>query len=117
VGIYRGCINQAGATGTITLCGQSSGGTPTLGIPYHTRSITAESGQNLTFTAGEYITVAFHSNGSLSVFYAMPDGILNYGIAYTTATNYADSGFTGAATLDHTSVNTTLATRICFELY
>jgi hypothetical protein len=117
VGIYRGCINQAGATGTITLCGQSSGGTPTLGIPYHTRSITAVSGQNLTFTVDEYITVAFHSNGSSSVFYAMPDGILNYGIAYTTTTNYATSGFASVATLDHTSANATLATRICFELY
>lgn len=117
VAIYRGCINQAGATGTITLCGQCSGGTPTLGIPYHTRSITAESGQNLTFTDGEYITVAFHSNGSSSIFYAMPDGISNYGIAYTTTTNYANSGFTGVATLDHTSANMPLATRICFELY
>jgi hypothetical protein len=117
VAIYRGYINQAGATGTITLCGQSSGGTPTIGIPYHTRSITVISGQNLTFTAGEYITVAFHSNGSSSVFYAIPDGISNYGIAYTTTTNYATSGFTGATTLDYTSANSTLATRICFELY
>jgi hypothetical protein len=117
VAIYRGCINHAGATGTITLCGQSSGGTPTIGVPYNSHSITAVSGQNLTFSAGEYITVAFHSNGSSSIFYAMPDGIADYSIAYTTTTNYASSGFNGVATLDYTSANATLATRICFELY
>jgi hypothetical protein len=120
VGIYRGAL-KGNASGSITLVGQDSGGAPTIGaltnIDYCRRAITAQSGQNLSFAAGEFMTIAFHSNGSNNVFYASANtAATNTQHAYLSTANYANTGgFPASLTGSH--VGTALATKLCFELY
>jgi len=115
-GIYRGYL-KTGTSTTITLVGQTTNTTVLPGLPYNRKTITAEIGQNLNFSVGEYMTIAFHNNGSTNVYYQ--NGPISSGlftdIAYTTSANYAIAGF--PATLTQSSVLSTLATKLCFELY
>ena len=101
-------------TSTITLCGQTTNTTITAGA-YNIKDITVISGQNLTFSRGEYMTIAFHSSGSTSSFYQSAATAADQRIAYTSTANYASAGF--PATLTSTSISTALAIKICFELY
>jgi hypothetical protein len=112
--IYRGYV-KTGVSGSITLVGQTTNTTVTTGLPYMSKAITPITGQSLTFAAGEYITIAFHSAGSTSSYYQSSSSVVNTEIMYNTAANYASSGF--PASLTQTSISSTLTTRLCFELY
>jgi hypothetical protein len=53
------------------------GGAPSVGgsyggLEYCRRAFVVQSGQNLSFAAGEFITIGFHSNGGSNTFYASP---------------------------------------------
>ena len=114
MGIYRGKVSAGGTT--MTLCGQSAGGAlPTIDI-YARVAITAVVGQNLSFASGEYMTIAFHSQGSTNVFLT---GQVTTGtwveLGYNSTANYAAAGF--PATLNSTSVLGAIPNRPCFELY
>ena len=114
MGIYRGKVSAG--TIPMTLCGQSAGGSlPTADI-YSRVAITAASGQNLTFANGEYMTIAFHSQGSTNVFLT---GQVTTGtwveLGYNSTSNYAAAGF--PSTLTSTSVLGAIPNRVCFELY
>jgi hypothetical protein len=114
-GIYRGKL-RSGISGNITLVGQTDG-SPILGDDYTRKPITAVSGQNLSFAAGEYITIAFHSQGVTNVFYAsapLSTGI-NADIMFTSTANYANAGF--PATIAQYAILSALQNKICFELY
>jgi hypothetical protein len=133
VAIYRGAL-VSGNTGDIVLAGQSIAGTPgtttqTSGyapFPFTTRAFTAASGQNMTFAAGEMMTIAFiispemtiafSSSGSTTAYYATPaigTSLLN--LAYNASASFASSGF--PATLSQSSVLSVLVNRICITLY
>jgi hypothetical protein len=123
VAIYRGAL-VSGNTGDIVLAGQSIAGTPgtttqTSGyapFPFTTRAFTAASGQNMTFAAGDMMTIAFSSSGSTTAYYATPaigTSLLN--LAYNASASYASSGF--PATLSQSSVLSVLVNRICITLY
>ena len=123
VAIYRGAL-VSGNTGDIVLCGQSITGTPgtttqTAGyvpFPFTRRAITVASGQNLTFASGEMMTIAFHSSGTSTAYYATPaigTSLLN--LAYNASTSYQASGF--PATLSQSSVLSVLLSRVCIEFY
>lgn len=114
-GIYRGYVDS-GVSGSITLVGQTAQTTYSTGLPYNRKTIVAEVNQNLNFAVGEYMTIAFHSNGSSNSYYqngALP--ALNTDIMYITSSNYAVSGF--PATLTQSSIFSSLLNRVCFELY
>jgi hypothetical protein len=113
MGIYRGKVSTGGS---MTLCGQSGGGAlPTIDI-YARVPITAVSGQNLTFSNGEYMTIAFHSQGSTNVFLTGQTTVATWvELGYNSNTNYAAAGF--PATLTSTSVLGAIPNRPCFELY
>lgn len=120
VGIYRGCIRGSGAAGTATLVGQSTFSAPTTitatggaVMSFTRRAITAETGQNLSFVAGEFITIAFHSSGSTNVYWASPTPVTVQDLIYTTS---AISG-SFPATLSTSNVLGTLTNRICIEFY
>ena len=115
VGIYRGCL-RASSTDSISLMGQSTASLPVTGLPYTRRVITAVTGQSLTFAAGEYMTIAFHSQGGTNVYSASPSlaSVLT-DIAYNTTTNYTSTGF--PATLSNTSISSGNLLKPCFELY
>ena len=115
VGIYRGYLKSA-VSGSITLVGQSTDTTMVAGLPYMRKAITAISGQNLNFSTGEYMTIAFHSQGTSSVFYqSAPLSVGNTDLCYSSSANYASAGF--PSTLTQSSILSTLLYRTCFELY
>ena len=89
--IYRGYL-KSGVSGSITLLGQTSDTSVTSGLPYMRKSITAVTGQNLSFSAGEYMTIGFHSSGTTSVYYQNNTSTGNTDLAYTSSSNYV-SGF------------------------
>ncbi len=113
-GIYRGRI-KAGI-GYITLVGQTNLFSP-FGSGYLRVPITAVSAQNLSFDAGEYITIAFHSSGSTNVFYNSAPLSMgsNTDIMFSGISNYANSGF--PAILTSTAILNSITNKICFELY
>ena len=114
-GIYRGYV-KSGVSGSITLVGQTTSTTYSLGLPYNRKTIVAEVGQNLNFAVGEYMTIAFHSSGISNGYYingVLPAG--NTDIMYITSNNYVSAGF--PATLTQSSISSTLLNRVCFELY
>jgi hypothetical protein len=120
MGIYRGYLkSNAGSNpgATITLCGQSSGAGLTSSIPFNRVAITAVVGQTLSFAAGEYMTIAFHSNGGTNSYIASPaSGTPFTELTYTTLANYvASPGF--PATLGQASISSPNNQRPCFELY
>jgi hypothetical protein len=113
MGIFRG-NNIAGQT--ITLCGQSTGAVLNDTTVFNRRAITAVAGQNLTFSAGEYMTVAFHSQGSTNVFLGSAVcGVVLVELTWQSNTNYASAGF--PATLNSTAILGGFTSRPCFELY
>jgi len=115
IGIYRGYV-KSGVSGSITLVGQTTNTTFLPSLPYNRKTIIAEVGQNLNFAVGEYMTIAFHSNGSTNTYYQ--NGALSAGntdIMYNTLANYASAGF--PATLTQSSVSSVLLNKVCFELY
>jgi hypothetical protein len=113
MGIFRG-NNIAGQT--ITLCGQSTGAVLNDTTVFNRRAITAVAGQNLTFSAGEYMTVAFHSQGSTNVFLGSAvSGVVLVELTWQSNTNYASAGF--PATLNSTAILSGFTARPCFELY
>ena len=114
-GIYRGYV-KSGVSGSITLVGQTASTTYLPGLPYNRKTIVPEVGQNLNFTAGEYMTIGFHSNGSTNTYYqSAPISAGNTDIMYITSANYASAGF--PSTLTQSSIFTTLLNKVCFELY
>jgi hypothetical protein len=114
MGIFRGNLTNSGPS--ITLCGQSSGGPLNATTIMNRVAITAVSGQNLNFNSGEYITIAFHSQGSTNVFVASPVAVgISQELAWNSNTNYAAAGF--PATLTSPSILGAIQIRPCFELY
>jgi hypothetical protein len=115
VGIYRGYL-RASTSDVITLVGQSAAGVVNAGLPYTRRSISVTSGQSLTFTPGEYMTIAFHSSGTTSSFLASPVmGSQLTDVSYNSSVNYTTTGF--PTTLLSTSINSSNIQKPCFELY
>ena len=126
VGIYRGAL-RASNSGNIVLCGQTvsapPASTPTAisgsqlpAMQFDRRVITAVSGGNLEFAAGEFMTIAFHTSGSTNSFFASPAlGTANVDLAWATASSYTSSGF--PATLGQGVIQAGNLTRLCFELY
>lgn len=116
VGIYRGYL-KSGVSGIITLVGQTTNTSVVAGLPYIRKTITAETGQNLNFGIGEYMTIAFHSSGTTSVY--MQSATLSVGnsdLMYNSSSNYvASPGF--PSTLNQTTILGTVVSKICFELY
>jgi hypothetical protein len=118
VGIYRGYL-KSGAVGVganITLVGQSIPSLLTLGLPFNKNAITVVAGQSLSFAAGEYMTIAFHSNGTSNSYVASPvASALSVDISFNTTTNYVVAGFPN--TITNTAINGANLNRPCFELY
>ena len=114
MGIFRGNLTNSGPP--ITLCGQSAGGPLNAATIMNRVAITAVSGQNLNFISGEYITIAFHSQGITNVFMASPLATgISQELAWNSSANYASAGF--PATLSSPSISGAIQIRPCFELY
>ena len=117
MGIFRGCINGL-TSASMTLCGQTAGGVLPINSTtvFHRVPITAVNGQNLTFANGEYMTIAFHSQGSTNVFLTGQGTTATWvELGYNTTTNYAAAGF--PATISPSSILGGIPQRPCFELY
>lgn len=113
MGIYRGYVDTTAATAT--LVGQSISASGATGLPYTRRAITAVAGQNLSFTAGEYMTIGFHSNGSTNTFTASVNGLSDPKISFNSSANYAVASF--PATISTSTILSNNIQRPCFELY
>ena len=118
-GIYRGYLKAGVGTNpgaNMTLVGQSASSTIlTTGLPYNRVPITVIPLQSLAFTAGSYLTIAFHTSGASNTFLSSPTGFSSVGLCYTTLTNYATTTF--PATITNSSISTSSTQRICFDLY
>ena len=113
--IYRGYVKN-GVSGSITLVGQTTNTAVTAGLPYMSKAITPITDQSLTFAAGEYITIAFHSSGTTSSYYqSTPLSVGNQEFLFSSIINYTISGF--PSLLTETSVLGAPLSKICFELY
>ena len=116
VGIYRGYIRGGGPVATGTLVGESASTPVVTAIPYTTGTIVAKVGQNLNFTTGEYMILAFGSNGITNTYWSSPaTGSLNPDLAFNGTSNYVASGFPVTASVAIQGVS--LASKICMELY
>lgn len=114
VGIYRGYITSG--SGTMALVGQTPSTIGTSLMPYNRATITAISGQNLNFAIGEYMTIAFHTSGTTSVFLCSPVATTSLpNFSFISTSNYATASF--PVTLTSTAVLTYNNQKICFELY
>jgi hypothetical protein len=118
-GIYRGYLKASVGTNpglNMTLVGQSTASlTLTTGLPYNRVPITAVVGQNLDFTAGSYLTIAFHTSGSSNTFLSSPTGFSSVGLCFTTLSNYSTTTF--PATITNSAISSASTQRICFDLY
>jgi hypothetical protein len=118
-GIYRGYLKSGVGTNpglNMTLVGQSATSvTLSTGLPYNRVPIVVIGGQSLAFTAGSYLTIAFHASGTSNTFLSSPTGFSSVGLCYTTLTNYATTTF--PATITNSSISTSSTQRICFDLY
>jgi hypothetical protein len=118
-GIYRGYLKSGSGTNpgaNITLAGQSASGIIlTTGMPFNRVPVVAAVGQNLNFTAGEYMTIAFHTSGSSNVFLGTATGTLFVKLFYTTITNYHSTSF--PATITQSAISVGFTQRPCFDLY
>ena len=121
VGVYRGALRLS-SSGSITLVGQSATGGPTTitqpgllpAIPFTHRTITAVSGQSLSFVKGEMMTFAFHSTGITSTYYGSPTiSSTLQELAFITTSNYQAGGF--PATLTSSSISSALSVKLCIE--
>ncbi len=114
MGIYR--RNLVAGSPNITLCGQSVGALLNATTVFNRVAITAISGQNVSFTSGEYITIAFHSQGSTNVILGSPaSATLLVELAWISSANFASAGF--PTTLGSLAVLGGTLARPCFELY
>jgi len=118
--IYRGYLKAGVGTNpglNMALVGQSA---PSLilttGLPFNRVPITVVAGQSLAFTAGSYLTIAFHTSGTLNTFLSSPTGFSSVGLCYTTTSNYANTA-SFPATMNNVSINVVSTQRICFDLY
>jgi hypothetical protein len=122
VAIYRNAL-RSGNSGTITLCGESVAGVATStaqpgGLPnflFCRRAITAVSGQNLNFAAGELMTIAFHSNGTTNSYLCSPVVVANQDLAWSMNANYGSTAF--PSVIGQSSIQAANTQRLCFELY
>ena len=87
----------------------------TTGLPYNRVPITVIGGQSLAFTAGSYLTIAFHSTGSSNTFVCSPLGVVSAGLCYTTIANYSTTTF--PATITNSAISVIPSVRVCFDLY
>jgi hypothetical protein len=128
MGIYRNAIKTGAAyssagspSTTINLCGQDAGGGPLVGAINHLpnyirRAFVVQAGQNLSFIAGEFMTIAFHSSGSGNVYLGLAGSShAAVDVAYSTTANYASAGF--PLTLSQSHVSAAVGVQVCFELY
>lgn len=91
VGIYRGKLG-----GTMTLIGQ---GSKTCGMGPNEITLTAETGQNLTLTAGEDLVVGYYANGtSWRTVYDVGISDMYFGILNSSNITTMPSSPTGTAT-------------------
>ena len=104
VAIYRGDLSNA------TLVAQTNNLAPTSG--YNTKLFTLSSGQNLSFTIGSQISIAYTISGATT---SHPNytGVSNAALATISSTKYTD-GFPAAITGIASQSATTV--RICMEL-
>lgn len=90
VGIYRGTLQ-----GTMTLIGQ---GSATCGLGPNVINLTAESGQNLTLTAGEDLVVGYYPTGtSFRTIYDVGISDIYFGISNTADITTMPTSPTGTA--------------------
>jgi hypothetical protein len=128
VGIYRNAIKTGAAYSTagtpstsITLVGQDVGGAPNVGAinnltNYVRRTFVVQAGQNLSFVAGEFMTIAFHSSGSGNYYLGCASSThASADVAYSSVTNYALAGFPAALSQSH--VSSAVGIQICLELF
>ena len=119
-GIYRGYLKAGAVTNpglNITLVGQSTASLSlTTGLPFNRVHITAVSGQNLNFTSGEYITIAFHTSGISNTFLSSPTAGSSFtNLCFTTTSNHATTTF--PATVTNSAISSASTQRLCFDLY
>jgi hypothetical protein len=86
-------------------------------MPYTSNTITPVIGQNLNFTTGEYMVIAFGSSGSTNAYYTSPAngsaGLFDQ--AFISSTNYVAGGF--PSTIQTSTQFSSLLSKICLELY
>jgi hypothetical protein len=115
VGIYRGFIKGTPIS-TATLVGQSVIIPASTSLPMTSGAITAVSGQNLSFTTGEYMLIGFGSAGSTNIYITSPlTTAISNDIAFIASANYVVSGF--LATMTTVQQSAPLTIKICFELF
>ena len=115
--IYRGKNLVAGSTLVMT-----SGRVTVLSTVdannYMTLPLTLQAGQSNQFTAGEYVTICYHSSGSGAVYYICAAAPANLGISYISTACYAAAGTpTFPANLSLVTPSTTNTIRTHFEFY
>lgn len=115
--IYRGKSLVAGSQLVMT-----SGRVTVLSVcdvdEYMTLPLTLQSGQSNVFTAGEYVTICYHSSGSGAVYYICAAAPANLGISYISTACYASAGTpTFPANLSLITPSTTNTIRTHFEFY
>ncbi len=104
MGIYRGSLVPGT---TITLCGQSARGSLNATTVFNRFPFTQVVGQILSFASGDYMTIAFHSQGSTNMFLGSPVATsISVELAWNSTANYASAGF--PATLTSTAILGTL---------
>jgi hypothetical protein len=81
---------------------------------YYSAAFVVQAGRSNVYTAGEYITVMYHSQGSTNSFYNFI-GASDTNLAYTTTANYGNA--TPPANLGGTPVLGTIANRLAIEFY
>ena len=118
-GIYRGYLKFGIGTNpglNMTLVGQSASSVLlTTGLPYNRVPITVIGGQSLSFIAGTYLTIAFHTSGSSNTFICSPLGVSSGGLCYTSVANYATTPF--PSSVSNSIISTSPTVRVCFDLY
>lgn len=119
-GIYRGYLKAGVGTNpglNMTLVGQSASSTIlTTGLPFNRVPIVVIGGQSLAFTAGSYLTIAFHTSGTLNTFLSSPVAGSSFAnLCFTSSSNYATTTF--PATVTNSIIGLPSTQRICFDLY
>lgn len=110
VGIYRGKTTNS-ATTVLDLLAPII--TP-AGGGFYSAEFVLQAGRSAVYTAGEYITVMYHSQGSTNVF-GNNVGIADTDLSYTTIANYGNA--TPPANLGGVAVSATNVNRLAIEFY
>jgi hypothetical protein len=115
--VYRGKTLTAGSTLVMT-SGRISVLSTVDANNYMTLPLALQAGQSRAFTTGEYVTIAFHSSGTTTVYYTFTSSPPNLGISYNSSVCYA-SGVTPVfpANLSLISQNGTNVIRTNFDFY